>query len=98
MLLRVCQEAINNTVKYAGAENIKIDMNVEENTYAIQIQDDGIGFNLETVKRGYGLNNMEERMVEIGGNLEIQSELKVGTTLLFTGPIQKKYEKGRIAQ
>ncbi len=77
---RTIQEAINNSLKYANAKNIKIEAKKEENQTKITITDDGIGFNETEIHYGNGLNNMKKRIKEIGGKLQITSSEK-GTTI-----------------
>lgn len=55
VLFRVCQEAINNAVKYSNGKTISLDMNIENNQYTITISDDGLGFDINTVKKVMGL-------------------------------------------
>ena len=73
-LFRVCQETINNSVKYSEGNNLSISLNEDGSSLSIHITDDGKGFDLETVAKGYGLSNMEERMKEINGEFEIKSD------------------------
>ena len=80
-LFRVCQEAINNAIKYSGCNGIRIELNAEENVLTMSIADDGKGFNIATAKTGYGLQNMRERVEEIGGKYKIDSVQDKGTTI-----------------
>lgn len=75
-LFRIVQEALNNTQKYAGASLVKITGDFSAEKYALEISDNGKGFDLEQVKvnESYGLNNMKTRAEEIGGRLNIESE------------------------
>lgn len=77
-LFRISQEALNNAVKYANASNVSIKLN----TNRLEIVDNGDGFNLQTVRRGYGLNNMAERAKETEGKLIIHSD-KNGTQIIL---------------
>jgi signal transduction histidine kinase len=78
-LFRVCQEGINNAVKYSGCSEIRIELNAEQNQLNMSIVDDGNGFDTETTKTGYGLQNMRERIEEIGGKYTLTSEKETGT-------------------
>lgn len=77
---RTIQEAINNSLKYANAKNIKIEAIQDENQTKITISDDGIGFNEAEINYGNGLNNMKKRIEEIGGKLAVSSSGK-GTSI-----------------
>ncbi|TAE90953.1 MAG: hypothetical protein EAY81_00390, partial [Bacteroidetes bacterium] len=87
-VLRVCQEAINNAVKYAACTQITLELNAEENKLGLTIYDNGGGFELAHVKRGNGLKNMQERIEELGGSFEVNSRMNIGTTLRFIIPLQ----------
>lgn len=87
VLLRVCQESINNAVKYAKASKIVVDINAEENLFTISIKDNGLGFDIEKVKMGYGLLNMQERAEEIESTLKIISEIGKGTSIIIKGKV-----------
>ena len=49
----------------------------------LTIEDDGVGFDAETVEtRGHGLKNMEARVRKLGGRLEVTSEPGHGTRIV----------------
>lgn len=81
-LFRVCQETINNSVKYSGGKHISISIQEDENKLILSLVDDGKGFNINTVSKGYGLSNMEERMKEINGRFQIESSQSGTKTVL----------------
>jgi len=78
---RIIQEAIHNSLKYAEASQIKVDVSRVVSNYLFRISDNGKGFDLNTVKRGNGLSNMEKRALEINGNLKIKPSLNEGTVI-----------------
>ena len=75
------QEAVNNAVKYAQADEISLKVQDQNSTIKIDIQDNGNGFDIETTEFGNGLYNMQKRIEEVGGKLEITSALNKGTTI-----------------
>ena len=81
---RVTQEAIHNSLKYAEASLIKVEVFQEVSNLIFKISDNGKGFNLDEVTRGNGLNNMEKRIESIGGVLKITSNLQGGTEVVIT--------------
>ncbi|MFA6542174.1 MAG: two-component regulator propeller domain-containing protein [Bacteroidota bacterium] len=82
------KEAINNIVKYAQAQNIRIVFSFDGSTVRITIADDGIGFvTSETSRFGNGLHNMKKRIEQIGGEWSISSAVRQGTTITFSAPI-----------
>jgi signal transduction histidine kinase len=87
-LFRVCQEAINNAMKYSGCSAIRIDLKAENNLLKISIVDDGKGFDVLTTKTGYGLQNMKERIEEIGGTYNLKSISSEGTSISVSLPLR----------
>ena len=77
-LLRIVQEAVNNAYKYSQAQNICIHLEFT-NKICFSITDDGIGFEASAVQNGNGLKNMQSRITELKGVLQIKSEPNKGT-------------------
>jgi PAS domain S-box-containing protein len=86
---RVLQEFINNTIKYANASLVSINVFYHKTEMEIKIEDDGCGFDLNTIKDndGIGLNNMQKRIEVIGGTFSLTSKLNIGTKLDVKVPI-----------
>jgi signal transduction histidine kinase len=72
-IYRTVQEAVNNSIKYANASVISINAKRTENKIKIAIQDNGIGFDEATIEKGNGLQNMQKRIEEIGGEFDLSS-------------------------
>ncbi|MFK8163574.1 MAG: sensor histidine kinase [Lewinella sp.] len=69
-LYRVLQELLNNTMKHAKAKNVNVDISWGQEKFSFMYQDDGKGFDLDTIKsKGLGLRNIESRVSLIGGTL-----------------------------
>ncbi|TNG95236.1 signal transduction histidine-protein kinase/phosphatase UhpB, partial [Pasteurellaceae bacterium USgator41] len=83
-LYRICQEGLNNIIKYAGARKIIIDVKITDNIRLL-IQDDGRGFDTTQIFNGFGLRGMRERVQILGGEFEIHSSTK-GTVILINLP------------
>ena len=81
-LYRTIQEAVNNAIKYANATVISINAKQVENQLKIIIQDNGIGFDEATIQKGNGLQNMQKRIEEIGGEFHLSSSNE-GTRIEF---------------
>ncbi|MBC7440814.1 MAG: tetratricopeptide repeat protein [Flavobacterium sp.] len=80
-IYRTIQEAVNNSIKYADAKNIKIDIKHQENHIVISIDDDGKGFDNDTIELGNGIQNMKKRIADINGEIEINSSPNNGTDI-----------------
>lgn len=83
-LYRICQEAINNAVKYSGCSEILVSIQNNQQGLAINITDNGYGFDEKTTKSGYGLQNMKQRAEELSGNFELTSSKEKGTSIKVT--------------
>lgn len=85
---RVCQEVINNTLKYAKAKNIYVIIDRASGVYEFTLRDDGVGFDSQSLAKsdGIGWDNIRSRIDVIGGEMNILSNLGQGTTVTFTVP------------
>lgn len=87
-LFRILQESISNTLRHAKANSLEVLLIVRDGMIILRITDDGIGFNVEESKTGsYGLQNMHERAVELGGTMQIVSVPNKGTKLEVKIPL-----------
>ena len=75
-LYRTIQEAVNNSVKYANPSQIVIKVQLLSGGIEMIIQDNGQGFDTETVENGNGIKNMHKRIEEIGGKFVLLSTQK----------------------
>ena len=83
----IFKEAVNNVAKYSKAENATIHLTKEHGKMIMTIHDDGQGFEVEKLRSGNGLVNMQERAKSIGGKLEISSQQGEGTTVRLEMPV-----------
>jgi two-component system, NarL family, sensor kinase len=78
MLFRITQEAMANTLKHAASHHIDLRLSFSQQALLLSIEDDGCGFNEESIRehprRGIGLRNMRERIETIGGELTVYSK------------------------
>jgi signal transduction histidine kinase len=79
VLLRCVQEMITNSVRHAQAENLWIRLSMTRDGLAMSARDDGVG--ADKVAVGNGLMGMAERLKQLGGKLEIESEPGTGFAL-----------------
>ncbi len=84
-LYRIAQELVNNSVKYAEADKIKVALKVEPGNIEMIVSDNGKGFDLQEVKqrppgkKGLGLQNIESRMSVLNGKIMYGSDNGAGT-------------------
>jgi len=81
-LYGISNEALNNILKHARASVIKVALKKESDKVILEIQDNGVGFDVSSAEAqsGMGLSGMKERAEQFGGNLQIQSSAN-GTTI-----------------
>jgi PAS domain S-box-containing protein len=85
-LLHIGQEALTNTLKYAQATLFEMRLSFEPMEVHLDFQDNGIGFELNNGRSGFGLTGMRERVQQIGGELMIASARGQGTRIAVTLP------------
>jgi len=85
-LYLIFKEAINNAVKYSGCRFINAEISLKNHQLQMIISDDGNGFDINTIKKGNGLSNMQKRTTANGGTFTITSSAGEGTEIavLFT--------------
>jgi signal transduction histidine kinase len=82
VIVRVAQEFLQNSMKYANCETLSISVVKVDNKLKIILMDDGVGFDIENTKEvGIGLVNMKKRVELIGGHYLLESTKGEGTTL-----------------
>ncbi|OGK87989.1 MAG: hypothetical protein A2X52_13745 [Candidatus Rokubacteria bacterium GWC2_70_16] len=90
---RVVQEAMTNAVRHAGARSVSVEVKGREGEIALVVRDDGAGFDVEaarsraTLGESLGLLGMEERVLLLGGTLDIESAPGQGTEVRARIPL-----------
>lgn len=89
-LYRVVQESLSNTLKYAKASRIILDITLDNNQLQLIFSDNGVGFNVEEAlkKETYGLKNIKKRVDELNAKLTINSG-NFGTEINLQIPLNK---------
>lgn len=93
VVFSVVEEALGNARKYANASRVEVRFWREGDLFVAQVQDDGVGFDVEDVNDSYsvrgslGLVNMQERAERLDGSLRIESEPGAGTTVTMVLPL-----------
>lgn len=88
-LYRIAQEVLHNAIKYAMATKCTVRLMLVEGTLQMKIKDNGVGFDLEEVQKatkGMGLHNIRNRVVSLGGSIEIITSPGSGTLVSLTVP------------
>jgi len=84
-LYRIAQEALNNSLKHAGANKIVVSLRYSGKQVEMEIADNGRGFAVETAQHqgGLGLVSIRERVEALGGTWSISSRPGEGTRVLI---------------
>jgi len=87
-LIRVLQEALANARLHAQASRLAVRLTATRDQVRLEIQDDGQGFAPGSVPESrLGLSIMRERMDQVGGTLEVESEEGRGTLVTAVAPL-----------
>ena len=81
VIYRVMQEALNNIAKHSQADAVRLFLKRVGDRIEFVIEDNGIGFDLEESKRGFGLGSMKERTELSGGTFTFESVKGRGTVI-----------------
>jgi signal transduction histidine kinase len=86
MLFRAAQELLGNASRHSQATLVKIHLDLGTDLIRISVDDNGRGFDPETLKESnnLGLKLIRERSEMLGGNFEIDSALGSGAKISFT--------------
>jgi PAS domain S-box-containing protein len=104
LLFRNVRELLVNVVKHAQAEKIKVSIRKVGSQVHVCVEDNGVGFDPAEVastavrRGGFGLFSIRERLEQLGGQLEIESETGGGTKVTLMAPLkeQKLKDKGQV--
>jgi signal transduction histidine kinase len=82
-LLRAAQEALANVARHAHATRVGLTVSYMENEVALDVRDDGVGFDPAILPAGggFGLIAMRQRIADLSGTVEVESEPGGGTAI-----------------
>lgn len=89
ILFRAVRELLINVAKHAGTREAWVNLATEGEILVIQVRDQGQGMNLDHVMqetRGFGLRSIRERLLQMDGELSIQSSPGTGTRVVLRMP------------
>lgn len=97
-LLRTAQEALANVAKHAGASRAGLTLSYMRDMVVLDIRDDGGGFDPSALRtngdHGFGLASMRQRMSQVAGSLEIETEVGSGTAISARVPLHAQRQEG----
>ncbi|CAN7295391.1 sensor histidine kinase [Knoellia sp. LjRoot47] len=86
VLLRGVQEALSNVRRHSGATSAAVTLAYEPERIALEVTDDGSGFDPITTPPGFGLDGLRARAAELGGEVSIDRGDPRGTRLVMELP------------
>ena len=84
---RMVQECVNNAIKHSRAGHLGISVTRSAATLNIMVEDDGVGFDPDTIKEGMGLGNLRQRAADLNGQVRFDSRPGHGTTVNIDIPL-----------
>jgi len=100
-IFAIIQEAVNNTLKYAKADNIFVTLDQAQDKLKLTVLDDGLGFDLQMVtenyedRGSYGMVNQRERVALLGSELEIKTAPGAGTEVIVQVTLTPEIKRNR---
>lgn len=82
-ILLILKEGLNNSVRHGKSDEIVLNCTLYSEKFAIELKDNGTGFDLDSATNGNGLRNIRSRAKEIGADLSITSKGGEGSTILL---------------
>ena len=89
-IYRIAQEALGNAAKYSAAKKVEVRLIRSDGRVGLSVCDDGVGCTTDQIGKagGLGLINMRERVLQLGGTFEFDSEPGHGTRVKVTVPFR----------
>ena len=87
-IFRIVQESLNNVLRHAKATTVWLLISIKDDQLHLTLQDDGVGFDPDTTKKGAGLKNIQNRIYLINGSLQIESKPQQGCAIILQFPIR----------
>lgn len=95
LIFRTIRELLINVVRHAKAQRAEIQVRCSGKEICLTVKDDGCGIEVGDAKieesgtNGFGLFSIRERIMNIGGTVDIDSKKELGTTITLTLPVQE---------
>ena len=96
IIYRILQEFFSNVIKHAKADKLFVNLAFEPQKLVVNAKDDGVGFNMEKVRKNAGLLNMKSRAALINATLNIQSENGNGVHLKLVYPYKNHDQSEKV--
>jgi signal transduction histidine kinase len=90
-LFRVGQSALANVAEHARATRVRVTLSYLDDEVVLDVRDDGVGFDPAAVcdgDRGFGLPGMRQRLHDLGGTLDVETQPGGGTSVRAAVPVR----------
>ena len=89
-LYRIAQEALGNAAKYSAAKKVEVRLTRSDSRVSLSVSDDGVGCAPDQIAKsgGLGVINMRERVLQLKGTFDFDSEPGRGTRVTVTVPLR----------
>lgn len=86
-VVQIVREILSNVARHAQASQVSVSSALKDGQVVVAVEDDGVGFDPATTRRGHGLRNIDQRVRELGGSIEISARAPKGTRHLLRVPL-----------
>ena len=89
-MYRIIQESLTNAARHSSAKNVYISLDTSRQNsteLALQISDDGQGFDPDRTRKGMGLSGIRERVDSMGGEFHLATEVNQGVKIAIIMPL-----------
>lgn len=87
LIYRISQELIQNALKHASCSTVDVQLIAQENELTINIEDDGVGFDVASKSTSFGLSNIRRQVDLLKGEISIDSRPQKGTVVFISLPL-----------
>ena len=88
-IYRIVQELLKNVIKHSGASTVLVQLLINEHLLTVTVEDNGVGFDTDALKKGIGLHNLQTRVSSMQGHLTVESGAEKGTSVYIEFDTQK---------
>jgi signal transduction histidine kinase len=88
-LLRIHQEIVTNAIKHSRATSLVTTLSFEDKTVRLDVRDNGVGFDPAKGNDGLGLLGIRERVIQMNGEVSVESHVGIGTRVCIALPLLK---------
>ncbi len=94
-LMLFFKEAVHNCARHSGAEKVRLRIALQQGEFVLELSDDGVGFDPEALRDGWGIDSMRERAEELGGTFILDTRVGEGTTVGLRLPLKGLLKNSR---